>query len=445
MNFIKTESETKSTRKDYLEKIKELKQLYYLGSNDAHTIVTSEANLENKLNKIGEVISKKSHIKKSQDFFQPTPENITRLHYPISSALNSLKLDELTEENIKIFDLFNITSEKSLLSKLSKLSFISDIFIPVKNNHQTEDDILKMYGSYYSEVFKDINNTDTNIMHDILRIRSKNQNITVKIKKGINSVLNLFEENQNSKNIQITQILQIQPNFISKLKNISRNIKKINSSENMSLSLIKSSEVLKHNPEFLSTLFFIGGYIAPNRQLYNQILCRDLENQELMFKTLHKINSFLNEITLGLILSNYTTFQEVEQIYKKETINHVLSPMNVTTKILNEGLYKRKEFEDPIIKILLTKAKLKDENITYESLIKNIAMEIHDTETNLKINELLIKQNKNIKISDIFKPRTEEELIAIKKDLYQKIQALNLIYKIFISNEENIKSLMRKE
>ncbi len=441
--ITKNPLQTKNTQQR-LEEVKQLKKLYYIGSRDAFTIATSDSTLEDRLTKIGNIISKKAHLKKSKYTFQPDFENLTRLHYPIFSALKSMNLEVLTEENIKIFDLLNVTTDNSFLSRIANLSFISDIFVPGRNN-STDDDILKVYGDHYTQVFEDMNRSNTNPLHGMFKTESnkKNQSVLAKIEKGITTVLNLLEENQDN-NTKVLQILKNQPNFISRLKSLSKKInKKINSPENTSLSLIQVSELLKYNPQILSTLFFIGGYIAPNRQLYNQILGRDLENQDLMFKTLHKVNSFLNEVILGLVLSNYTIFAEVQENYKNETTNSVLSPMEVAIQIMTEGLHKKEEYAENIIKILLKKAKLKDKNINYAGVLENIIIEMRDTGGKLKIIDL-IKLKKSSEASDILEPRTEEELIKRKKELYERFKALNLIYTLFVSKEDHIKSLLRE-
>lgn len=459
-NIITTHKNDKSEQKSQKEKLEEVvqsKQKYYLGSKAAFEITNSETALEKKLSTLCESILREAHLgnhapnsvmeflrnlnnsaneevnaPKVQNIYGPTPENITRLHKPIFSALRSMDLLKLNGENIKICELFSLTSESSLLSRLVDLSLTLDIF-DYDFRRTKEKQMVQKYVEQYATVFKDVNHQHKPVIFDVFKTKNTRKNkvldqsVAIKIQKGIVCVIDLFAEVGKENDPKIAQILENEPSFIRKLKKLNEKINKlIITPKNIFLPIMEVSDIVNFDSKMLATLFFIGGYVAPNRKFYNQIISRDVENQDLLFKTLTKINVFLNDVIIGLVLGHYTTFDEVKEEYKKEINNAVLCPTDLTKRLMYEGVNKRSNYEKYIINTVLKKFEINHPNFTYEDLINTLNLDI-DAFKDLKesINSNLFFQS-------------DEERISYTDELNRAIIALNLINTVLLRKKKSI-------
>ncbi|MEM0200991.1 MAG: hypothetical protein QXD23_01145 [Candidatus Micrarchaeaceae archaeon] len=444
MNTTKSLNQVNNT---LLEKITSLKELYYLSSKDAFEITNSKNLLDKKLNNICNNISIQANLENSPKTFYPTIENFTRLHYPIYSKLKSMGLQELSQENIEIFNLFHSTIDKSFISKVSLLSLSIDPFNPSDKDPKKLEEKIKTYGNYYSEFFKILNNPNGSFYNlfelNFKKRKTNKKNIPEIIQKGIVDVLNLLEEKKEKNPKKTDKILEIQPNLVTSLKKLGKKIQnKIISENKKQLNIIEISEIIKYNPEFLSTLFFIGNYITPARKLYNQKIGMELDNQTIMFKTLRKVNSFLNEVILGVVL-NKNTYDEIQSKYQKDLLYNTLNPSEIALKILNEGADKKLEYYNFLINTILKKVELQNTKMNYDILYKKLYDEIRINEKKSESIDTFKSKliNKNLNDSE---KNTIEELETFKKELKKINNSLKFIYFVFNTREKHIKSLIQK-
>ncbi|MGL4801600.1 MAG: hypothetical protein ACRC18_04980, partial [Cetobacterium sp.] len=236
----------------------------------------------------------------------------------------------------------------------------------------------KLFATNYGNINKD--NMISNINIDFINLLSKNLDIDVKVDEDINNASGEEIDENEILNEFIIYFNLLKDNFIENNKNTKENINNlINSTDIFSTNEIEINQSnIKDFINFIDKLFFKKSEISENTNVTNKINNTNIKDNliEKDENTKENINSWINSThilsTSEIEINQYNIkdfISFIDKLFFKKSV--ISENTNFTDKINNTNLEKINNYL----------------NIIYQTLKKDIKLEINSNE----INETILK------------------------------------------------------